>query len=593
MNDFGDIMPRRIISITTFLVFLFCCGSPLFAAENKTSATLVLLPFEAGSAGKYTYLKDSLRTMLATRLAANDGIRVLDSALSPKDLSEIKTGKKQAPSQGLFNRLHADYIVAGALGSHGEGLSLQLTLYPASAAGKIQTISVSAEKEDQILASVDRLAADVGSRVSMPSMSSSIAAATPEAAPKAQESGTVDQMAAFRTPNPERLYKTGIYAGGRIVGAENSGMPVSSEGVKKSAPLSMKMVGMAIGDLEGNGEQDIVVAADEELRLYHYNQGRFLQIAKLKISPRLKIHAINLADVDKSGKSKIYISATEERTASSLILAWDKEQGLQTLHKNIPWYIRPMEIPGQGLVLVGQQKGTDDNVIIFPGLYELTFTKGSNIPKQGKQVPVPKSVNLFDFTFADLNGDGKFETIVIDKDEKLAVYDQANTLLWISQENFGGSPNYFGKDTMNATPETDRVFVPTRIIAVDMNHDNKQEILVGRNRRSSYTFFRNIRTYDDGFVSCLSWTGSVMRELWHTNTLGGIVADYSLLQAQDGSRQKAGPSQSDEPAKKNSLTFIIGQVPETAVYNVLLSGSPESVLYAYTVDILKKNDSAK
>jgi len=66
------------------------------------------------------------------------------------------------------------------------------------------------------------------------------------------------------------------------------------------------------------------------------------------------------------------------------------------------------------------------------------------VPKQGKKLSLPKSVNLFDFALADLNGDGMVETIAVDREEKLTVYDQAGALLWISNENFGGSKNYLG-----------------------------------------------------------------------------------------------------------------------------------------------------
>ncbi|MDR3631528.1 MAG: VCBS repeat-containing protein [Desulfocapsaceae bacterium] len=530
--------------------------------------------------------------MLSTRLAARENMRVLDYALSKKEFDDIQSGKKKAPQQGLFRSLHADYIATGVLTAHGEGVSLQMTFYSAAAASKTQTFVMSADKEDAVMSSLDRLTADIDSRLSGSSPGGNAPAEVANTVSQAQNTVANDQMAAFRTPNPERAYKTGIYAGGSIIGAENSGMPVSSQGVRKSTPLSMKMVGMAMGDLEGNGQREIVAAGDEELRIFQFNEGRFQQVAKLQISPRLKIHAVNVADVDKSGRSLIYISATEEKTISSLVLSWDKAHGLQTIHKNVRWYLRPMAIPHDGVVLVGQQKGPDENILAFPGLYELTFSKGNDVPKQGKQISVPKSVNLFDFSLADLNGDGKIEKIVIDKNEKMSVYDEANSLLWTSEENFGGSPNYLGPGWTNLGPSDDRIFVPTRIIAVDIDHDKKQEIIVGRNKRSSYSFFRNLRTYDDGYVSCMTWTGTAMAELWHTNTLSGMVADYSLqsVLVSGGNPYGAQPADAE---KKESLTVFIGQIPEAAIYNVLVSASPETILYAYNVDIVQKNDKTK
>ena len=582
-------MHRRIISTVSLILLLFCWGGPVRAVENTASSAIVILPFDASSAGKYSYLKDSLRSMLASRLASKGSLHVLENTLSQKDMDELKSGKTKAPPQGLFRSLHTDYIVSGVLAAHGEGVNLLLTFYPGTAAHAMQTFTLSADREDQILTSIDRLAIEIDARLSGASLKTNLAAGAPEASAKPQETGTADPMAAFRTPNPERLYKTGVYSGGSIVGAENSGVPVSSQGVRKSSPLAIKMVGMATGDLEGNGKPDLVVATEEELRIYQFNEGRFLQLAKLRLSPRLKIHAINVADVEKSGRCQIYISATEDLSLSSLILTWDKAHGLQTEHKDIRWYLRPMEIPGEGMVLVGQQKGPDENILVFPGLYELTFSKGSDVPKEGKQLSMPKSVNLFDFALADLNGDGKIEKIVIDKYEKMSVYDQANTLLWTSEANFGGSPNYLGPGSTNPMKEDDRIFVPTRIIAVDLNHDKKHEILVGRNKRDSYTsYFKNLRTYDEGYVSCMTWTGSAMAELWHTNTLSGVIADYSLQSEPEDGRDIYG----NQPAgseKKESLMLFIGQVPESSITNILIPASPETILYGYGVDIISKN----
>ena len=591
LNDLGDIMPGRII-VTVLAVFLLTFGSfPAQAGEKKSSSAIVILPYDASSAGKYSYLKDSLRNMLATRLAARDGIRVLDYSLSQKEIADIKASKKQSPPQNLFSRLHADYIVTGVLSSVAEGLNMELTFYPSSGVKTPIKFAMSAENEEKVLSSLDRLALEIGDKVAGSPVSQKPDEGKQEDIQKQQAPGASDAMASFRTPHPERLYKTGIYAGGGIVGAEKGGALVSSQGVRKSSPLSMKMVAMAVGDLDGDGVQEIVLVENGELRIFHFKEGRFLQIAKVPISPRLKIHAMNLADLDKSGRMKIYISATDEKTVSSLVLAWDKEHGLQTLHKNVRWYLRPMEIPGEGMALVGQEKGPDENILVFPGIYRIAFSKGSDVPKQGKKLSLPKSVNLFDFALADLNGDGKVETIAVDREEKLTVYDQAGALLWISNENFGGSKNYLGPSWTNLTLGDEKIFVPTRIIVTDMNRDKKKEIIVGRNKRESYSynFFKNSRSYDGGSVSCMTWTGSAMAELWHTNSLPGIINDYSFQLKQQDQENRKGEGAKDTGSQKVSAVLFVGNIPEGILNNILSLASSETFLFAYDIDsIIKK-----
>ena len=572
-------MPGRII-VTVLVVFLvFFGGFSAQAGEKITASAVVILPFDANAAGKYAYLKESLRNMLTTRLAVKDGIRVLDASLSPKEAAEIKGWKKQELPAVLFARLHADYIVTGEISEAANGLNIQLIFHPALGAKKSLKFAMSAATEENILPSLDRLALEIGDKIA-PLKTETV---LKEESPQQQIAGVSGAMTAFRTPHPERLYKTGLYGTGGVVGGENNGMLVSSQGVRRSAPLSMKMIAMAVGDLDGDGMLEILLAEDGDLRIFHFQEGRFSQIAKVPIAADLKIHAMNVADLEKNGHMDIYISATEGNRPSSCVASWSKEHGLQMLHKNIPWYIRPMDIPGEGMVLVGQEKGFDDKLLVVPGIYEVALERGRDIPKRGKKLLLPKSVNLFDFAMADLNGDGKIETLVIDGSEKLSVYDQAGTQLWVSKENFGGSTNYIGPAWINQVLADTKIFVPTRIIVSDMNHDNKKEVVIGRNQRGSYSynFFKNSRWYDGGSVSGLIWTGSAMVEVWHTNTLDGMIADYSM---QAGAIKKT----SGSGVGMSSSTLFVGQIPDSSFIDKMIPNSSETNVYAYVIDILNK-----
>jgi hypothetical protein len=589
----GDIMHGRIIS-TILVVFLVCFwGFSAQGQEKKPSSAIVIAPFDIGAAGKYSYLKDSLRNMLVSRLAARDGVRILDFSLSQKELDEIKSSKKQDLAKGLFARLQADYLASGVLYSMANGLNLQITLYSASLSGNPIKFTMLAENDEKILSSLDGLAQEIGDKISGTNGPRENAKeAVSEDAQKQQAPSLSDGSAGFQTAHPDRLYKKGIYAGGSIVGGENAGIQVTSQGVRKSAPLSMQMVTMAVGDLDGDGVEEIVLATDGELQFYHFREGRFALIAKSPISKRLKVHAINLADLDGNGKMEIYISATDENTVSSVVAEWDKARGLQMLHKNIHWYLRPMEISGEGVVLTGQEKGPEESILVFPGIYRLTMEKGKDVPKKGQRLSLPDSVNLFDFVLADLNGDGAVEKVVIDKNEKMLVYDQNNSLLWVSNDEFGGSKNYIGPRWQGTNITRDRIFVPTRIIATDVNNDKKQDIIIGRNKRETYSFFANMRSYNGGFISCLTWTGTGMAELWHTNLLPGLIADYSFeLGYTEKGKKTIAANQAivNKGPGKKPATLFLGQIPESTVYNLLIPAKDETVLFSYQLDFMDES----
>ena len=202
---------------------------------------------------------------------------------------------------------------------------------------------------------------------------------------------------------------------------------------------------MDVGDLDGNGEKEIVFASHTALQVFHYSEGRFQKMAELALRPTYKIHALNIADLDKDGKSEIFVSAHEGVNLSSMILSWSSQNGLKVLCKDIRWFVRPMLVPKEGLILAGQSGNAHpEQGYVQPGLFKMTVSPGYASVERGAKIPLPASVNLFDFIWADLDTNGTVETIVIDRNEKLLVYDNQNNILWVSDEDYGGSRNYVG-----------------------------------------------------------------------------------------------------------------------------------------------------
>ena len=119
---------------------------------------------------------------------------------------------------------------------------------------------------------------------------------------------------------------------------------------------------------------------------------------------------------------------------------------------------------------------------------------------------MPKGVNLFDFNYADLDGDGFYEIVAVDQNEKLRVYNVGNELMWVSQKNFGGSNIYLGPSqggamsqtdqrnfTVDENSERDLIFVPARIIVTDLNGDGKEEIVISEDNSGIRVFKHFIR----------------------------------------------------------------------------------------------------
>lgn len=571
--------------LNRFLGIMVCMliiggGSTAFGAEGIEPSRFLFFPFDSSSAGKYAYLADGVHSMLASRLAAKSGVKLVEPSVHDMDLKQLEAaGVDKQKAAAVFTRLQTDFLVSGAVYATDSGLKVQVVVTSAESMAEPQSFTAVAEGEDQIISAIGSLADDIADKVINRQHPETIKTADAE----------VEGMAGFQTEHPEKQYKKGLYGGGAIVSGEGSDVKIAAKGVKRSSTIPVVIVGMDTGDLDGDGVVEIVFVSGTQLQIFRYNEGKFQKVASHAFRPTFKIHAVNTADLDRDGKAEIYISANEQFRVASMILRWSTADGLTVQQDNIAWFLRPLDLPGEGLILAGQMSSNDPaRGFVAPGIYRLEKKDDGKIHR-GAKLPVPARINLFDFVWADIDGDRTSEIVAIDRQEKLLVYDDKSNLTWVSEGNYGGSRNYFGPARSDAerggshsiasvaADDRDLAFIPTRLVARDIDGDGRQEIIIGRNKRKTPLFFRNFREYDGGSIACLGWRNSAMSEVWTTNTIPGYISDYSFLLAKDVG---AGA------ASETNAQLFVGQVPDSTFLGFL--AAKESKLLVYEIEMPKK-----
>ena len=586
-------MQSRYIAATLFCLYftLSYAGAVLSAEGNeppqaKRQYQIVFSTFDKSSAGRYAYLRDSVQAMLAGRLAAKDRVQVLEKTFSAEELLSLK---KKGSHEGLsVAGKTADYLVTGALFSLTSGLEVQVELYPLIPDKEILHFSVRSKTPDTLIADVDRLSQDIAQTAF------GYSSALPGKAGKAAD---VEGNKGFVTVHPEAAYKRNQYSGA-VIGVAGSGVITRGRGAKMTMTVPVDMRTMAVGDVNGDGQNEILLLAGLKLLLYGTRDNAIVQLAETSLSTTLVIHAVNLADLDGDGRQEIYLSGTDGLSVSSTIMKYDPTSGFQTVSRNIPWYLRPVFIPRKGWQLAGQKRGLEKIDLIRPGVFLLTLDAQYQIA-EGERIALPNSVNLFDFVYADLDGDGLYEIVAIDQKEKLRVYNPGNELMWVSQKNFANSKIYLGPSQGGATGKTDRrnftvdedadrelIFVPARIIVTDINRDGKQEIIVSEGTKTGLSFFNRLRLYDSGAVISLAWNDSAMVESWRTSNFRGYVAGYGFTLLDESlPHVKQGPK--NDTLAKSEVTvgrLFIGNLPKSGSLADLIPGGAETDLTIYDLE---------
>ena len=588
-------MRHTKLTITIGLLLLFCL-CPLSVLAKSMTAKVVLFPLDVTGAGKYSVLKDALGNMVASRLAADPGITMMENSLSVEQQKQF-VAEFPRKSEKIFASLDADHIGAGAVVAIGQQIFLQMAFYVENSTAPI-LIEVEAEGEEQILGAVDLLLERVDEKVFGQKKEK-----TDAFLPLADRGG----VEAFQTEHPDRKYKEEIISGaGVFTGAEGTNIAKNTI-LRRTSSLPYGIISLTVEDGDGDGSKEIFVASENGIRVYKYEGGLLREESRYKLRPAMSVHAMNMADIDGDGKQEIYLSATANRSFSSSILNWSVMSGFTEIKSNIRWAIRPLEIPGVGMVVAGQRLGATQETFLEPGLYSLSLD-GDKVDEI-ERLSLPATFNLFDFVFADLDGDGYKEKVAVTSSLDLAVYGADNSLLWVSdgKKDYGGSLTYLGsrwrvKDgqpegyfTIDDENYYDLQYIPSRLIADDVNGDGKDDIITASNILSTYKVFSNLRSFKGGNIVCLGWNegAMAMSELWQTDVLDGYIADVDFNSSGEG---LDGFMKEGEVVDGNSVQLVVGQVPSTGFTDVFLSTSEKAKLVVYQFNIVEElsgSDSAK
>jgi len=506
-------------SVKTFPI-LFCLFALLFVgsyfshAEASSEKTVAINPLAIHSSQNLDYLQAGIRSMIASRLAADAGVKTI-----------ITTPDQPHPA-------NPDYTIDGSLTSLGNGLSLDVEVFDREKQGNPRHFYATAETENDIIGAVNRLATQINQEVF------SVQAAPENPAPKAQSTATTATNSAGtgnQNAHPERAFITGEHGLLRGRGGFQQ--------FEKTQTLPYPVQTFAIGDIDGDGVEDFILGQPSGIKCYHMIEGRLVQFGYYPLDSGIHVLHISMADLDGDKRDEIYVAAKYQGDPVSLGLVWQGEHPVETF-RDKKWYIRALQDPINGWLLAGQ-KGAQTKPL-EQGIYELKI--GKNGLEEGARLDIPAGVAIFSFTLADVDGDGKIEIITLDKNDYLQVVRTNGSTIWASSSIFGGSPNYIGNELETGKDSDyqrnalqpdkwDKVSVPPRIIPADLNGDHIKDIIICRNEPRFSKILANARSYDSTELFGLAWNGVSLDPLWQTRKIDGYITDIAYRPEPGDSQQ--------------------------------------------------------
>lgn len=195
--------------------------------------------------------------------------------------------------------------------------------------------------------------------------------------------------------------------------------------------------GMASGDIDGTGQEKVILLERKKLRIGRLGAKGFESVAACELPGDVEAARVYLIDLDGEGPLEIVVSAVEQGMPSSLVLSY-KDGKCRTLIEGARWSLRVIE-SGGSKTLIGQ--GWSSQAFLSGAVYELKYEKGRL--KADNKIALPKGVSLYQFTTLPQGQDGQ-AVAVIKGYAPLEVYEMPGKKFkrsWRTGERFGGSVN--------------------------------------------------------------------------------------------------------------------------------------------------------
>lgn len=533
-------MRKVAVLAMLFVIIPLFMSTQARAEEKYVRPRVAIMPFELNAAADLAYLQAGVEAMLGSRLAARGGMAVIDRQAVRKAMEDSGGGDPAVigPAVG------AELVLKGSITGLGNLISLDLRALRVAGEAADERFFATANSPGEVIAAIDQLVVEVGRSMFKGGLKQSgsevrFGPVGPAQVEPPKEEKVVAAGGGDQALHPDRLF--------RGQAAPVAGLPGRPEMISRSQSLALEAQDLDVGDVFGDGSQVVVIAEEHLVHAYRQEGNKLVEAGKIPAPPKfVRVIAVNLADLNGNGRAEIYISTISDFKPYAYAVEWDG-QGFVTLFEKQPWYLRPINLPGRGLVLVGQQ--ADENRPVREGLHVMTTTNGKLTG--GEKLAVPASVNLFEFIMGDFNGDDQPEVAAVDDRGTLSLYGADGELLWRGSDTYAHTVRYIGKASGASDDKTNRN-VPSRLLAADVNGDGRPELVVMKNPSGMGALLRTISSFTGSSVQFLAWNGISFVDVWNTGEIGSYLVDYQLTMTPAGtpSRLYVGLL-----TKKSELTF--------------------------------------
>lgn len=472
--------------------------------------TFAVLPFAVNGPEKFAYLSQGVQDMLVSRLTWQGKFQPLDKSVIDQ---KAKTApRSDSDAKAAMAALKADFVVFGSMTIAGDDASLDVKVMDSK--GQV-TPKTAQTKLNTLIPAMEGVAKDINTQVFK----------RPDAPRDPKTGQPVEQV---NQMNPAFVVnQTGenqqVYLNPNFRYAGNTETP----GSWRSQTLPFAANGIAVGDLDGDGKNEVVLFTNSEIYVMRWQDRQLAQVAKISGSTRAVQVRASIVNLGGDKSARLVVSSHFDRLPQSIIYRLEGNK-LVAETERLPWYLSAVKLPPRyQLQLVGS-KGEQKN-LFAGGVYEMTYSGGKLTP--GARLNLPLKANPFNFAY--LPEEAGYKLIVVDDSDHLEVISGRNDTIAKTEELYAGSGLGIEHDSLmapGASPNQNYLwsyyYVPLPLVPVTLG--KTPELIVSRNISVAAQFFENFRSFSQGEIHALAWDGVGLNLKWKTRRIKGTIMGYDV-----------------------------------------------------------------
>lgn len=292
----------------------------------------------------------------------------------------------------------------------------------------------------------------------------------------------------------------------------------------KSDLLRMKAHKIAVGDVTGDGKNEVVLTSHSEIEIYEHGKlgekDSFHLLGRIEGFTNATILSLGIADINGNGRGEIFLTTLQTISSDARVFEYIDGR-FQEIWSNKGLVLRVLSRPLAGPLLIGQ-KSTSSLVFEFLSGKVYAYTWNGKEYASQEALHIPARMDVFGLALADVNGDGVEESLWYDRFDRINLF-RGKTLVWRSRS--------YEPYVMNVIREGEEDTVQRRIHGklelTKIAADNEMRLIAIHNLRA-FKILRGLPSYSGSEFLIFRWDGEKFVEEFTSEEFEGYLPDYAV-----------------------------------------------------------------